>query len=222
MAEDLSEYLQNLQIKVAYIHSDIDSLERVEIIRKLRLGEFDVLIGVNLLREGLDMPEVSLVAVLDADKEGFLRSERSLLQVAGRTARNVNGLVIFYADRITKSMQLVIDETNRRRIKQAEYNTIHNINPQTVYKSIDEIMSSTSIADIMGGSRANKKYDGAERKEKLVAEPMVRYMNDNQKKELLEQMFIEMKNAARDLDFERAAELRDEIANLKVEFNISE
>lgn len=222
MAEDLSEYLQNLQIKVAYIHSDIDSLERVEIIRKLRLGEFDVLIGVNLLREGLDMPEVSLVAVLDADKEGFLRSERSLLQVAGRTARNSEGLVIFYADRITKSMQLVIDETNRRREKQAEYNELHNINPKTVYKSIEEIMSSTSIADIMGASKPSKKYQSSESFNKLAAEPIVKYMNETQKKDLLNQMFVEMKNAARDLDFERATELRDEIAKLKVEFNITE
>ena len=148
MSEDLTEYLQNLQVKVAYIHSDIDSLERVEIIRNLRLGSIDVLVGVNLLREGLDLPEVSLVAVLDADKEGFLRSERSLLQTAGRTARNVDGLVILYADKVTRSMQAVLDETNRRRILQSKYNTDNGINPRTVYKSLEEILSSTSVADI--------------------------------------------------------------------------
>lgn len=220
MSEDLTDYLQNLQIKVAYIHSDIDSLERVDIIRKLRLGDFDVLVGVNLLREGLDLPEVSLVAVLDADKEGFLRSERSLLQVAGRTARNVEGLVIFYADRITKSMKLVIDETNRRRKKQEEYNIENGINPKTVYKSIEEIISSTSIADIMSGGKSSKKYEGRLATTKLAAEPVVKYMNEKQKTELLEQMFDEMKKAAKDLDFERAAELRDEIAQIKEEFNI--
>ena len=218
MAEDLTEYLNNLQMKVAYIHSGIDSLERVEIIRDLRLGEYDVLVGVNLLREGLDLPEVSLVAVLDADKEGFLRSERSLLQVAGRTARNVEGLVIFYADRITKSMKLVMDETNRRRLKQQEYNEEHNINPKTVYKTIEEIISSTSIADIMG-VKMPKKYDMSSRV-KEVAEPIVKYMNNDQKLEFLDEMFVEMKKAAKDLDFERAAELRDEIAKFKDEFNI--
>jgi excinuclease ABC subunit B len=220
MAEDLTDYLQNLQIKVAYIHSDIDSLERVDIIRKLRLGDFDVLVGVNLLREGLDLPEVSLVAVLDADKEGFLRSERSLLQVAGRTARNVEGLVIFYADRITKSMRLVIDETNRRREKQEEYNKEHGINPKTVYKSIEEIISSTSIADIMSGGRTSKEYKEDKPVMKLAAEPVVKYMSKEQKREMLDQMFDEMKKAAKDLDFERAAELRDEIAKLKTEFEI--
>lgn len=213
MAEDLADYLKNLNIKVAYIHSDIDTLERVEIIRNLRLGEYDVLVGVNLLREGLDLPEVSLVAVLDADKEGFLRSARSLLQIAGRTARNSEGLVILYADRITNSMQVLIDETNRRRDMQIEYNKIHNINPQTVYKSIEEILSSTSVADIQT-LRKERIKDTASKKIRKAAEPLVNYMTDNQKKELLDQLFIEMKKAAKDLDFERATELRDEISRI--------
>ncbi|MFW6276533.1 MAG: helicase-related protein, partial [Bacteroidota bacterium] len=214
MAEDLSEYLQNLSIKVAYIHSDIDSLERVDIIRNLRIGEFDVLVGVNLLREGLDLPEVSLVAVLDADKEGFLRSERSLLQVAGRTARNVEGRVIFYADRITRSMQLVIDETNRRRILQMEYNKKHGINPRTVYKSLEEILSSTSVAD-MQAHRIQRRTEAETAKIRKAAEPLAEYMTFEQRQELIDQMFDEMKKAARDLDFERAAELRDEIQRLE-------
>jgi excinuclease ABC subunit B len=213
MAEDLSEYLHNLNIKVAYIHSDIDSLERVDIIRNLRIGEFDVLVGVNLLREGLDLPEVSLVAVLDADKEGFLRSERSLLQTAGRTARNSEGLVIFYADKITKSMKLVIDETNRRREIQKEYNTNHGINPKTVYKSIEDILSSTSVADVHASRNKRREAYKAQKLEK-VSEPLVKYMTDEQKQELIDQMFAEMKRAAKDLDFEKAAELRDEIARI--------
>jgi excinuclease ABC subunit B len=215
MAEDLAEYLQNLMIKVAYIHSDIDSLERVEIIRDLRLGKYDVLVGVNLLREGLDLPEVSLVAILDADKEGFLRSERSLLQIAGRTARNVEGLVILYADRITRSMKALIDETNRRREIQTEYNTKNNINPKTVLKTLDEIMSSTSVADIQH-SKIQRISEKEERKIRKAAEPLAEYLTENQKQELVEQLFTEMKKAARELDFERAAELRDEIKKLQL------
>jgi len=214
MAEDLADYLTNLGIKVAYIHSEIDALERVEILRNLRLGEFDVLVGVNLLREGLDMPEVSLVAILDADKEGFLRSERSLLQIAGRTARNADGLVIHYADTITRSMQAVLDETNRRREKQIAYNTEHGINPTTVYKSLEEILQSTSVADI----QANKMKRRGELEQARVrrsAEPMMKYLTEDQRKDLIEQLYEEMKKAARDLDFERAAELRDEIERLK-------
>ncbi len=214
MAEDLTDYLHNLSIRVAYIHSDVDALERVEIIRGLRLGNFDVLVGVNLLREGLDMPEVSLVAILDADKEGFLRSERSLMQTAGRTARNVDGLVIFYADKITDSMRAVIDETNRRRELQEEYNRVHGINPVTVYKSIEEILESTSVADIQA-QRTQRQRDTETARLKKAAEPIAKYLAPEQRKDMIDQMFVEMKNAARDLDFERAAELRDEIQRLQ-------
>jgi len=214
MAEDLTDYLHNLNIRVAYIHSDVDSLERVEIIRNLRLGQFDVLIGVNLLREGLDMPEVTLVAILDADKEGFLRSERSLMQTAGRTARNVDGLVIFYADRITNSMKAVMDETNRRRALQEEYNREHGIDPKTVYKSLEEILESTSVAD-MQTKRVERQAEKEHARLKRAAEPIAKYLTPEQRKEMVDQMFVEMKNAARDLDFERAAELRDEINRLQ-------
>lgn len=214
MAEDLAEYLNQLNFKVAYIHSDIDALERVEIIRDLRLGNYDVLVGVNLLREGLDLPEVSLVAILDADKEGFLRSERSLLQIAGRTARNIDGLVILYADKITNSIKNFIDETNRRRQIQLEYNRLNNINPQTVYKTLEEILSSTSIADIQM-YKQQRKLNKIEQRTSQFAEPLVHFLNEKQKEELIEQLFKEMKDAARNLDFERAAEIRDEIARLK-------
>jgi excinuclease ABC subunit B len=210
MAEDLTDYLDKLKIKVRYIHSEVDALERVEIIRDLRIGDFDVLVGVNLLREGLDLPEVSLVAIIDADKEGFLRSERSLMQTAGRTARNANGKVIMYADKITDSMRKTIDETNRRRELQTKYNEEHNIIPQTIYKSVEEIMSSTSIADVR--KKDSEKEEAAFLK---VAEPVVKYMSTDQRKELLEQMEEEMLTAAKDLEFERAASLRDEIEKLK-------
>jgi excinuclease ABC subunit B len=209
MAEDLSDYLDKIGLLVRYIHSDIDSLERVEILRDLRLGEFDVLVGVNLLREGLDLPEVSLVAIIDADKEGFLRSERSLMQVAGRTARNVNGKVIMYADIITKSMQKTISETNRRRKLQAAYNEEHNITPATVYKTMEEILSSTSIADVR--KREDKEDYGFAK----VAEPVLKYMDNDQKKDLIEQLREQMHEAAKDLEFEKAASLRDEIAKLE-------
>jgi excinuclease ABC subunit B len=214
MAEDLTEYLNDLDIKVAYIHSDVETLERVEIIRGLRTGEFDVLVGVNLLREGLDLPEVSLVAILDADKEGFLRSERALLQIAGRTARNVEGLVILYADRITRSMKVLIDETNRRRKMQMEFNRKHNINPRTVYKSIEEILDSTSVADIQH-QRTKKKERMQEEKYAKATEPLIKYLAPEQKEELIEQLFVEMRQAAKNLDFELAAQLRDEINKLK-------
>jgi excinuclease ABC subunit B len=214
MAEDLTDYLQNLHIQVAYIHSDIDALERVEIIRNLRLGEFDVLVGVNLLREGLDMPEVSLVAILDADKEGFLRSERALMQTAGRAARNAQGTVIFYADRITDSMRAVMDETNRRRELQQDYNKQHGIDPKTVYKSLEEILQSTSVADVQA-QRVQRQAEGMKRELKQAADPMVEYLTVQQRKELVDQLFTEMKKAAQDLDFERAAELRDRIAVLQ-------
>jgi excinuclease ABC subunit B len=209
MAEDLSDYLDKIGIKVRYIHSDIVSLERVEILRDLRLGDFDVLVGVNLLREGLDLPEVSLVAIIDADKEGFLRSERSLMQTAGRTARNVNGLVIMYADIITNSMRKTIVETTRRRKLQTEYNIKHNIAPTTIYKTMEEILSSTSIADV------RKREEKADYGFAKVAEPVLKYMNNDQKKDLIEQLMEEMKQAAKDLEFERAAFLRDEVNRLK-------
>ncbi len=213
MSEDLTEYLQNLKIKITYIHSDIDALQRVDKIRALRLGDYDVIVGVNLLREGLDLPEVSLVAILDADKEGFLRSEKSLLQIAGRTARNSEGMVILYADRITKSMKNFIDETNRRRKIQKEYNRKHNINPQTVYKSIEEILNSTSVADIH--SHKVKKYEELEQiKLQKAAEPLYKYLTDAQREELVNQMYSEMKEAAKQLDFEKAAQLRDELMKL--------
>ncbi len=209
MAEDLADYLENLAVRVKYIHSDIDSLERVEIIRNLRIGDFDVLIGVNLLREGLDLPEVSLVAIIDADKEGFLRSERSLMQTAGRTARNAHGLVIMYADRITKSMKKTIDETNRRRKIQKAYNKEHGITPETIYKSREEIMQSTSIADM----RKKDKFEEASFTK--VAEPIIKYMSNDQRQDLIEEMTDEMKTAAKDLEFEKAAFLRDEIEKLQ-------
>ncbi|MER3328056.1 MAG: helicase-related protein, partial [Candidatus Kapaibacterium sp.] len=215
MSEDLSDYLFNLEIKVAYIHSDIDSLERVEIIRDFRLGEYDVLVGVNLLREGLDMPEVSLVAILDADKEGFLRSASALLQTAGRTARNVNGLVILYADRVTKAMKVLIDETNRRREIQTAYNEKHGIDPKTIYKSLEEILESTSVADVQKARKG--KLAEKENQKQIAAEPTIAYMSEDQKEDLLDQMFVEMKKAALNLDFERAANLRDEIARIKAD-----
>ncbi len=183
----------------------------MEILRDLRLGNFDVLVGVNLLREGLDLPEVSLVAILDADKEGFLRSESAIMQVAGRTARNVGGRVIMYADRITDSMRRVIDETTRRRVLQAAYNEEHQINPETIRKSMEEILQATSIADV----KAKRDQRMGEKKTKLVAEPILRFMTREQKAELIEQLRHEMREAAKDLEYERAAQLRDEIARLE-------
>lgn len=214
MAEDLTDYLKNLEVKVTYIHSDIDALERVEILRNFRLGEFEVLIGVNLLREGLDMPEVSLVAILDADKEGFLRSEKSLLQTAGRVARNAKGVVILYADKVTQSMQKLIDETNRRRILQIAYNEKHGINPTTVYKSLEEIIQSTSVADM--SAKRNEKRKKTETANVLkAADPVAKYMTIEQRQDLIDQLTAEMKEAAVNLDFEKAAELRDEINTLR-------
>lgn len=210
MAEDLTEYLQGLNIRVKYIHSDIDSLERVEILRDLRLGEFDVLVGVNLLREGLDLPEVSLVAILDADKEGFLRSEKSLIQTAGRAARNVGSKVILYADTITRSMRKMIDETERRRRIQLEFNRKHNIKPRSIVKSYDEILASTAIADVKGQREEKMKKSTRWR----VSESSTRFLSDKERKELIVQLTKEMYDAARALDFERAAELRDEIHRL--------
>jgi len=183
----------------------------VETLRDLRLGDFDTLVGVNLLREGLDLPEVSLVAIIDADKEGFLRSERSLIQTAGRTARNSNGKVILYADKITGSMERMMSETKRRRKKQIAYNTKHGITPTTIYKTTEEILAATSIADV------KKKQDERYQKSRplVIAETVAKYLTDDQKKDMVEELKAEMKRAAKDLEFERAAELRNEIERLE-------
>ncbi len=215
MSEDLTDYLEGIGVRVKYMHSEVDSLDRVEILRGLRLGDFDVLVGVNLLREGLDLPEVSLVAILDADKEGFLRSEKSLLQTAGRTARNVNGLVVMYADKVTESMRKVIDETARRRKIQDDYNKEHNIEPKTIYKTYEEIMSSTIVADSKGKYDPRKKSHMPEKTSiSEVTEPLFKKINKEQRKELIDQLRQEMIKSAKDLEFERAAELRDEIKRL--------
>ncbi|MGB3131937.1 MAG: excinuclease ABC subunit UvrB [Saprospiraceae bacterium] len=213
MSEELSKYLQGMSIKCKYIHSEIDTMERVEILRDLRLGDFDVLVGVNLLREGLDLPEVSLVAVLDADKEGFLRNDRSLTQTAGRAARNVNGLVVFYADKITDSMQKTIDETNRRRAKQIAYNTLHDITPKTLSKSKEEIMHKSSILD-MRGKKPNY-YVESENQDNVAADPLIQYMSRTQLEKLIEETERKMKASAKDLDFISAAKYRDEMQALK-------
>lgn len=210
MAEDLTEYFENISVRVRYIHSEVDALERVETLRDLRLGEFDVLVGVNLLREGLDLPEVSLVAIIDADKEGFLRSERSLIQTAGRTARNANGKVILYADTMTGSMQRMLDETNRRRVKQLAYNKEHGITPRTIYKSVDEILAATAVADVRG-----KRDDPMAGKKYAVSENVAKYLSEEQKRDLIAELKEEMRRAAKDLEFERAAHLRDEIEKLE-------
>ncbi len=211
MAEELSKYLAKVGIKVRYIHSEVDTLERVEILRDLRLGEFDVLVGVNLLREGLDLPEVSLVAILDADKEGFLRNERSLTQTAGRAARNVNGLVIFYADTITDSMRRTIEETTRRRSVQMAYNEANGITPTTVGKSREEILNQRSILDIRG---AKPVYIEPEQPS-IAADPVVGYMTREQLEKLVVETERKMKQAAKDLDFITAAQHRDELFALK-------
>ncbi|MEE9437475.1 MAG: excinuclease ABC subunit UvrB [Saprospiraceae bacterium] len=213
MAEELTKYLQKVDIKVRYIHSEVDTMDRVEIIRDLRLGLFDVLVGVNLLREGLDLPEVSLVAILDADKEGFLRNTRSLTQTAGRAARNSNGIVIFYADKVTQSMQFTIDETNRRRAIQMEYNAKHNITPTTISKTKEEIRNQKSILDIKG--KKPVAYIESENTTNIAADPLIAYMNRDQLEKLLEATEFKMKAAAKDLDFITAAQYRDEMLALK-------
>lgn len=209
MAEELNKYLQRLAIKCRYVHSEVDTLDRIEIIRDLRLGKFDVLIGVNLLREGLDLPEVSLVAILDADKEGFLRNRRSLIQVSGRAARNANGKVIMYADTVTKSMQATIDETNRRREKQIKYNMENNITPQTVFKSREEILKQTSVLDIRKISP--DVYAENEEELSMVAEPVMQYMNAEQLHKAMDATRKKMLEASRETDFLTAAKLRDEM-----------
>jgi len=217
MAEEMNKYLMRINIKSKYIHSEVDTLERVEILRELRLGVIDVLVGVNLLREGLDLPEVSLVAILDADKEGFLRDERSLTQIAGRAARNVNGLVIFYADKMTDSMRRTIDETDRRREKQIRHNTAHGIVPKTITKSIEDIMLQGSVLEIKGYNE-NSPYavpDGSSLP--LAAEPTSTYRTIAQVEKLLTQTKKAMEKAAKDLDFMEAARLRDELFALQKE-----
>ncbi len=212
MAEELTKYMSRVNINCRYIHSDVDTLERVEILRDLRLGLFDVLVGVNLLREGLDLPEVSLVAILDADKEGFLRSERSLTQTAGRAARNINSKVIMYADKITDSMQRSMDETNRRRIKQIAYNTEHNITPTQIIKSTASIMGQTSVAGASG--KAGKAYIENDTPS-VAADPVVQYMDYSQLDKLILKTRKAMEKAAKELDFIEAARLRDEMFALQ-------
>ena len=219
MAEELTKYLQNLNIKVRYIHSEVDTLDRVQIIRDLRLGEFDVLVGVNLLREGLDLPEVSLVAIIDADKEGFLRNARSLTQTAGRAARNSNGLVIFYADKITGSMQMTIDETNRRRSLQIAYNDKHNITPATIQKSKEQILNQKSILDIRGGKKGNAYIESEETS--VAADPVLAYMTRDQLEGVIAETERKMKKSAKDLDFIQAAQYRDELFALKKKLKAS-
>jgi len=214
MAEELANYMAKVGVRCRYIHSEVETLERVEILRDLRLGGFDVLIGVNLLREGLDLPEVSLVAILDADKEGFLRNARSLTQTAGRAARNSNGLVIFYADKMTDAMRSTIDETQRRRSIQIEYNTQHGITPRTVTKTKDQIMATRSILDIRGGSEPVKYYIEQEELS-LAAEPVVAYATRSQLEKMVTEAENKMKKAAKDLDFITAAQHRDEMLALK-------
>ncbi|MCF8289598.1 MAG: excinuclease ABC subunit UvrB [Chitinophagaceae bacterium] len=216
MAEEMDRYLSKINIKSKYIHSDIDALERVEILRELRLGVIDVLVGVNLLREGLDLPEVSLVVVLDADKEGFLRNEKSLTQTSGRAARNVRGRVIFYGDKITMSMQRTIDETNRRRAKQIQYNTEHNITPTTIIKSIEQVMKQTAVLDIKGFSHDNiniRTTDGLN----MVAEPNSLYETIPQMEKAILQIKKQMEKMAKAMDFMEAAKLRDEMFRMELQ-----
>ncbi|PCJ28111.1 MAG: excinuclease ABC subunit B [Flavobacteriales bacterium] len=208
MAEELDKYFDNAGLRCRYIHSEVHTLDRVEILRDLRLGVFDVLIGVNLLREGLDLPEVSLVAILDADKEGFLRSKRSLTQTAGRAARNINGLVIMYADKVTKSMQKTIDETNRRREKQVNYNSKHEITPIGLNKSNIQILGQSKVIDDA------YDYKNIDEKPSIAADPVVQYMNTAQIEKLLKETERKMKKAAKVEDFIEAARLRDEIVEL--------
>jgi excinuclease ABC subunit B len=211
MSEELAKYMTRLSVKCRYIHSEVDTVERTEILRDLRLGNFDVLIGINLLREGLDLPEVSLVAILDADKEGFLRSERSLTQTAGRAARNINGRVIMYADKITRSMQATMDETDRRREKQIAYNTLHGLVPTALKKSREAIMEQTTVAGTM---KRKAKYDLQNTLSKAAEQGLV-YMSADELKDRLARTRKAMETAAKDLDFVEAAKFRDEMRELE-------
>ncbi|NCU04516.1 MAG: excinuclease ABC subunit UvrB, partial [Chitinophagaceae bacterium] len=219
MAEEMDKYLHRINIKSKYIHSEVDTLERIEILRDLRLGVIDVLVGVNLLREGLDLPEVSLVAILDADKEGFLRNEKSLTQTAGRAARNVDGLVIFYADKMTESMRRTIEETSRRREKQIQYNIEHGITPRTVTKSIEQVLGQTAVLDIKGFDASRPYAIGSDEELVTAAEEQEVYQTIPQMEKAIAQTKKQMEKAARDLDFMEAARLRDEMFRLQKELD---
>lgn len=212
MAEELTKFLERASVKCRYIHSEVQTLDRVEILRELRLGIFDVLVGVNLLREGLDLPEVSLVAILDADKEGFLRNQRSLVQTIGRAARNENGKVIMYADTITESMQLAIDETNRRRKTQIDYNHAHGIVPKTVLKSKESILGQTKVAD---SKKSTKRYYIEDEEKSLAADPVVTYLSKEELQKMADRTRKAMEKAAKELEFIEAARLRDEYLALQ-------
>jgi excinuclease ABC subunit B len=214
MAEELSRFLDRMNIKCRYIHSEVKTLERVEILRDLRLGVFDVLVGVNLLREGLDLPEVSLVAIMDADKEGFLRDGRSLIQTIGRAARNDKGRVIMYADSVTDSMDKAISETNRRRSIQIAYNEKHGITPKTVLKSHDAILQQTKVADSKKGGE--KKYYVEPEEVSVAADPVTQMMSKDEIRKLADRTKKSMEKAAKELDFMEAARLRDELKALQV------
>lgn len=216
MAEEMDKYLHRINIKSKYIHSEVDTLERVQILRELRLGEIDVLVGVNLLREGLDLPEVSLVAILDADKEGFLRNERSLTQTAGRAARNVDGLVIFYADKMTESMQKTIDETQRRREKQIAYNIEHGITPKTIMKSTEQVFAQGSVLDVKGYDPSNP-YSVDENTLTVAADEQIVYNTIPQLEKAITKTKKQMEKAAKDMDFMEAAKLRDEMFRMQKE-----
>ena len=213
MAEELNKFMERAGVKSRYIHSEVKPLDRVEILRELRLGVFDVLIGVNLLREGLDLPEVSLVAILDADKEGFLRNERSLVQTIGRAARNENGRVIMYADKVTESMERAIDETSRRRAKQISYNEEHGITPTTIIKSRDKILGQTKVADSKRNAKVYEEEYTVD--EQVAADPLVQYLSKEKLEKLINQTQKMMEKAAKDLNFMEAARLRDEWQGLK-------
>jgi len=212
MAEELTKFLERAGVKCRYLHSEIPTLDRVEILRDLRLGVFDVLVGVNLLREGLDLPEVSLVAIMDADKEGFLRNVRSLVQTIGRAARNENGRVIMYADRVTDSMQIAINETNRRRKVQIDYNLANGITPRTIIKSKESILGQTTVAD---SKRSIKKYYIEDEEKSLAADPVMAYLSKDELTKMIDRARKAMEKAAKDLEFIEAAKLRDEYLALQ-------